>query len=775
LLLKRWLTAIHVALLALSIMALCSSSAYSEGPSAWLNINYNNLKEYEDDEKVSESDNLYQNYYFRFEKSMTPLLSYDLNLKTILTNTHTTDSEGKTTTDYLRAVEPALDLFFRHPVYGLELGARRLEQWDTANLEHDSRRITEFYYSRFTVKPYALPNLSFQFDRQRDYDQLSPREIDSTDIKFTGMSWYDLLYRAWKVSYNFSYIWNKYKTPMDKINKTVNNNLNCLYDIAYNKSYLHNRISFTMGYQGNYVRNKTESYANRSGSIDVRRTPVFGQHGLGTQIQPSVDTLVTTSSLTDSNYVAPATTTNGPINIGQNGSSYHNIGVQNASGKTIDVLYLYVNKDVRNDTNLLNSANWRVYRSSTNLPNTWTEVSIQTVTITLFDALNTIYRYEIQLSSAQDALYLKAVNMDTATINDVPVTETEAWGTETFQEGKNTETTTFFTHGINFTANYRPAARLFFTLNYYLNRADQEPESVLRSIGGAFKNIVSKLDSERDTSLQSHVTRTYGVSATWLTTNYLVTTARYQRNESFDNLAEYDPNKTDIKSDSYSLTFNSAPLPTLDTNLSLIRTYSYSFDQKQSISDLVLLTVGSRLHRDVNMITDVGYTNSKTYPVYRLLTPASTEKTRNTTWYVRGTLDARLTLNLTANLTYGLSFLSGSTSGHAHDGIFMLTYRPGRFISLSGTFRINDTDEEQTISEGAFIDWLMVSAVRVNLHYEHRYEKSESTNTHDIGGYFLWYMTKFIDFQFTYDYIHSKNDVKTETFNLGGNLTCRFW
>jgi len=233
LLLKRWLTAIHVALLALSIMALCSSSAYSEGPSAWLNINYNNLKEYEDDEKVSESDNLYQNYYFRFEKSMTPLLSYDLNLKTILTNTHTTDSEGKTTTDYLRAVEPALDLFFRHPVYGLELGARRLEQWDTANLEHDSRRITEFYYSRFTVKPYALPNLSFQFDRQRDYDQLSPREIDSTDIKFTGMSWYDLLYRAWKVSYNFSYIWNKYKTPMDKINKTVNNNLNCLYDIAY--------------------------------------------------------------------------------------------------------------------------------------------------------------------------------------------------------------------------------------------------------------------------------------------------------------------------------------------------------------------------------------------------------------------------------------------------------------------------------------------------------------------------------------------------------------
>ncbi|MFZ5907262.1 MAG: hypothetical protein ACOYVJ_07610 [Nitrospirota bacterium] len=737
---------------------------------------YTNLREYEDDLKVSESDSLYQNYYFRFEKSVTPLLSYHLNLRTTLTNTHTTDAEGEKRKDYLRAVEPALDLFFRHPVYGVEAGARRLEQWDTANLENDSRKTTEFSYARFTVRPYELPNLSVQLDRQRDYDHLSPRDADSTDTKLTGTSWYELLYRGLKVSYNVSYKWNENETPLNNVYKTVNNNLNCMYNIGYNKSLLNNRVSVAAGYQGNFTRNKTGSFAEQSGSIEVRRTPVFGQYGIGTQIQPPVDTLAPAPALTDGDYESPATTSGGTINIGQNGSRYHNIGILNESGKSVDALYLYVNKDVRNDMNLDNPANWRVYRSNTNLPNTWTEVSVQAITITLYDALQNIYRYEMQLTSAQDALYLKAVTMDTATISDVLVTEMEAWGRETFNRGKNTQITTFFTHGINVSATYKPVTRLSFSLNYYLNRNDQEPESVLGSIGGAFANMIRRLDGEKDSRLKSNVTRTYGASATWLTTDFLTTTARFQRNEGFDNRDRDDPNKTDIQSDSYSLTFSSSLLPTLDTNFSLIRTCSYSFDQKQSISDLVLLTIGSRLHREVNMITDVGYTKAKTYPVYRLSsTESSQEETLNTTWYIRGTLDARLSLNLTANLSYGLSFLSGTASGHSHDGTFIITYRPGRFISLSGNFRITDTDGNGTISEGAFVDWLMVPAVRINLRYEHRYEKAESANTHTLGGYVLWYVTKFIDAQLTYTYTLSDDKNKTETYNLGGNLTCRFW
>ncbi|MEW6585594.1 MAG: hypothetical protein AB1442_08280, partial [Nitrospirota bacterium] len=707
----------------------------------------------------------------------TPLFSYQLNLKSTLVNSHTTDEEGKTTTDYLRAVEPALDIFFRHPIYGVEAGARRLEQWDTADLEHDSRRTTEYYYSRFTVKPYGLPNLSLQIDRQRDYDHISPRDIDTTDTKFTGISWYDLAYRGWKLSYNIAYIWDEFKTPLEDINKTVNNNVNLLYNIGYNKAYFSNRLSVAAGYQGNYVRNKTESFARESGSIEVRRTSQSGQYGHGTQLDPVADTLSPTPSLTDGVYVTAATTSSGTINIGLNGSRFHNIGLQNQSGKSVSSIFVYVSKNVTTDTNLTNADNWSIFRSNTNPPNSdsWTEVTIESIEGALFDAINNIYRYEIRLASPQDAIFLNAVTMETATLSDVFITEIEAWGIDVFEKGKNVATTTFFTHGINLSTTFKPAQKLSFTLNYYLNRTDQDPESVWNSIGGAFENIAKKPDSEKDSSQEINVTRTYGISTTWLTTSFLTTTVRYQRNEAFDNKEKSDQNKTDLKSDSYSLTLSSAPLPTLDTNLTFIRTYSYSFDQKQSVNDLVLLSVGSRLHRDVNMITDAGYTNTKTYPVRLPSSDSATEKLRNSTWYIRGTLDARLTLKVTANLTYGLSFLSGDTSGHSHDGTFIITYRPGRFISLSGTFHMIDSDEESLTSQGALADWLIVPAVRINLHYEHSHEKPETTDTHTVGGYVLWYITKFLDFQFTYDYSRSENDIKTETFNLGGNLTCRFW
>ena len=90
-----------------------------------------------------------------------------------------------------------------------------------------------------------------------------------------------MTYKGLKFLYNLSYSWNENKTPLDAVYKRVNNNLNCLYNIGYNKSFLNNRISLAAGYQGNYTRNKIESFAEQSGSIEARRTPVAGQYGIG--------------------------------------------------------------------------------------------------------------------------------------------------------------------------------------------------------------------------------------------------------------------------------------------------------------------------------------------------------------------------------------------------------------------------------------------------------------------------------------------------------------
>jgi hypothetical protein len=309
-------------------------------------------------------------------------------------------------------------------------------------------------------------------------------------------------------------------------------------------------------------------------------------------------------------------------------------------------------------------------------------------------------------------------------------------------------------------------------MNYFLNRADQDPESIVGSTGSAFSSLFSNPKIEKDKALMINITRSYGGNINWQVHRLLTTIARFQRNESLDNKDE-----SNLKSNTYALSLTSAPLKTLDATLSLIRTYSYSFNEKQSINDLYMLTIGSRLHRDVNMITDIGYTRTRTYALDEQLSgiAASVKGFTSTVQYIRGTLDAHLTNKLSANLTYGISNTSGSASSHSKDGNLILTYRPGRFLSVSGTLKVTDTDGDTDSLEGILIDWLFLPAVRINANYQHSIMESGSRTTNIFSGYLLWYITKFMELQLNYNYTHENEEIKREIYNFGGNVTCRFW
>jgi hypothetical protein len=756
-----------------ALLFCCCSSAFADGPSAYLNMNYTNIKQFEDGIKTQTSDNFTQNYYFRLDKSVTPIISYQLNLRSTLIDSRVTDAEGDTTKTYLRAIEPALDVFLRNPAYNLTAGYRRLEEWPTARLSDDSRRTTDFYYSRFNITPYALPLFSLQFDRQRDYDHLSAGRIDTTDTRYSGSSWYDLLYKDIRLSYNLTYSREETETPLSTISKITNDTLNGLYNVLYNKSLMGGMLNVSTGYQGNYVRNKNVQFATQSGNVSLKRTPSLGLYGFGTQLQPAIDTLTQVTTLSDGIYNMPATTASGTTNIGQNGSKFHNIGIQLfSSTKPVETIYIYVNKDVTLDTNLTNINNWKVYHSDSNFPNTWKEIPLQSVTVDLFDILNNVYRYKIQFAASQNDLYFRALNMDVASVNDVLVTEIEAFGTDVIpKSGTITDISTFFTQGINLNANLRPTSKLTLSLNYFLNRADQDPESVLNSIRGVFGNIFSNSVNEKDNKLKSNITRTYGATAIWLTHRLLTTTVRFQKNEAFDN-----KNEVDLTANTYSLSLGSSPLPTIDSNLSFIRTYNYSFGRKQSINSLYLLTVGSKLYKDINMITDIGYTESENFATENQNAPATpTENTGSSTRYIRGTMNAYLTPKLSGNLTYGISRTSGSQFSSINDGALIVTYRPGRFISFSGTFKVSDEDNKTTTMEGLLIDWLFLPAIRMNLNYQHSNTKPEPETIDSASGYVIWYITRFLDFQFNYNYTRDVKEKKDETYTIGGNLICRFW
>jgi hypothetical protein len=411
---------------------------------------------------------------------------------------------------------------------------------------------------------------------------------------------------------------------------------------------------------------------------------------------------------------------------------------------------------------LADPVTWRIYRRNNNLEN-WSLITAITVSPT-FDSINNASRYELTFP-ATSASFFKAVNSNTippVAGNEVEVSEIKVFDIETVTEtGTVTDVNNFFNQGINLVANVRPVPKLSFSLNYFINRSDQNPISIWNSIGGVFSNLVSKSINEDD-RLRSNVLRVYGASSEWLTHRLLTTTLRLQRNEAFDNR-----NETDFSSNTYSLSFNSVPLPTLDANLSLIRNDNYTFGEKETTNNSVLLSIVSKLYRDVNMVTDMGYTQSKSH-----ITDIKSDTTS-----IRGSIDAHLTPKLYGSLIYGFSRISSSdnTSADTTEGQTIITYRPGRFINITGTLRAMDIDGDTTTSEGILIDWLPLPALRLNLNYLHSNSDTEPTMSNLISTYLIWYITKFLDLQITYSYTQEEREQVEKIYSVGANLNCRFW
>ena len=746
-------------IIGIALLSAClGGPAFAGSLKGWADLNSKTIEQYEDGTKTSVNKTFYRNFYLRLDKPLTPMLSYQLYFRSGLLDSDATDSAGVTTTTYKRAVEPAIDLFLRNSAYDLSAGYRRQEEWSSAHLRDDTRETSEYYYSRLNVKPVDLPGMSLQFDRKKDYTHFLVNETDRRSTAYTGYygsSVYRYSLRDLDLSYSVTFRHTVDEAPADIVSKSTGDNFNGLYRVAYSRAFQTGRTTVSAVYQGNYVRNRRRQYLTQTGNVTFERTALRGLHAIDPS-QVEVGTLNDEPALIDEDYQAST-----GINIGANGQLHHNMGLEVLSSlDEVDRLYVYVNRDVSSDTGLVNTTDWRAYRSDANQPGTWMEISISSVQV-YTDIVNGVYRYEITFPSGQSARYFKVINMSTAGLNDVMVTEIEAYGTDYVPEtGEISDVTRVFTQGLILSVNVTPVKNLSVLFNYYIDRTDQKDVSLPDSVRGVFMNLFSKSAYSEDEGLLSNVTRTYGVTSSWTAHRLLTTTLRLQRNEAFDN-----KDVTDIGSNIYSLTFNSVPLPTLDATLSLIRTDRYNAGRRQSLNNSMLLSVGSRLFSDVNMITDIGYTDTESF----------SGGGDTTSRFIRGSLDAFLTRKLTANLIYGFTRQSsGSGSSDSKEGSTIVTYRPGRFINISGSFRVSDINGGTSTAEGLLIDWLPLPVFKLNLNYQHTRNESDSSTDDSLSGYGLWYITKFIDLRFTYGYTQSVRDKETETYTVGAILNCRF-
>ncbi len=747
------------------ILVSCQS-AFAEGIRGWTTFIYTNTNEYQDKEKVSETTNFGRNFSLGIDKFITPALSYQLYLRGYLLDTKQDRTDTGLTKDYRRSIEPSLDIYLRNPIYDFNMGYKRLESWTTAHLVDSSRRTNENYYARFNLMPYDLPSFNLQYDGRKLYDHLPKREIDTTTDRYAISSTYTYNFKDLILYYNFDYSRNITESPIGIIAETTSDSFNTIYSISYSKSFLNNRIFISTAYQGNYIRGKTIIVGRSAGEILIERNPVQGLYGgPGTLSEPDVKNLdKVISTLIDSFYNVKVTVSGNDINIGNNGQEFHNIGMKLPISGSVDRLDVYA---IANN-NSPGTIKWRVYKTDLmDGINPWTQVSEQNITPTcdpdITDPSKFICKYSINVSPAQSALFFKVVNMSKALSNDVLVSEIEAFGVFVLPgAGEFTSTSDLLTQGLSLSSDVRIRDDLSMNIFYSISRNDENPAGFYEPVKGIFTSLFSKYLKE-DEGIRTTTSRLYGTSVTWLTHRLLTTNIRLYRAESFDNKKD-----ADLSSNTYSLNLVSIPIPELNTGLLLMRTDSFSFGERSSINYFTNLSINAKIYKDfIRMNNDIGYTQTKTFET----------ETKTSTKGVRGGLDIIFTKDLFANIGYSINWSeSEGRISRTRDASALVTFRPGRFINLIGNFRISESDKKDiTTSEGISINWLPLPVIGIDLNVTHTRSESEKSDTYNINNTIKWYVKRFLNLQFTYNYLRSEMGRISEIHRLGLQLVANFW
>jgi hypothetical protein len=220
----------------------------------------------------SETDSLYQNYYFNLNRPITSNISYQLYIRANLQDSQLTDSEGDISLTYRRIIEPSFDLSWINKGYSLGLGYRRQEEWNTASLSNEERETTEFSYMRFNLTPYAFPSVLIEINREREFDYRKVSQIDRREKTYSISSSYRLPSSAIRFLYYLNFTHIDQRTPLLQLEKVIGDTLTGNLELGYLKKFFNNRLYFRVSYRGNYSRNKQRQYFIQTGNFVLKRT-----------------------------------------------------------------------------------------------------------------------------------------------------------------------------------------------------------------------------------------------------------------------------------------------------------------------------------------------------------------------------------------------------------------------------------------------------------------------------------------------------------------------
>jgi len=202
----------------------------------------------------------------------------------------------------------------------------------------------------------------------------------------------------------------------------------------------------------------------------------------------------------------------------------------------------------------------------------------------------------------------------------------------------------------------------------------------------------------------------------------------------------------------------SAPLSTLDLSIGATRNENYEDDDRQSTTHNYTLYTTAVLFPDLNSSLDLLYG-----------TTDNVDGEDSRTYGAQCTLTARLSPELTADLTGDYNKNKAETDSESKGGTLTLNWRPSDIFSLRGSGnRTWEKEEDDTTNFNMVLSLVPTHKIQLNLGYF--YADSTST-TQKFNFFWSWMVNQIFSVNVNGSYQIAEKD---EPWSISGQLIARF-
>ncbi|MFV1951863.1 MAG: hypothetical protein ACC630_07925 [Nitrospinota bacterium] len=638
-------------------------------------------------------------YSLGWRKKLTSTIDLSADIRATLSNTEDRDSSDLSPTFLLR---------MSNDIFSSNIGYRSTD----VDPEEGDNTSSKIYSLDFISNLEDIPGLRGSYNKSENFTA-GDITTQSSNLNLTsgyGYSFFDLKY---------DYTRNHSRDFRSEVARETDSHFGT---IDMSESFLKNKINLSGRYGIIYSGIKNFSETKTMFPEETGITRARFNAGLSTIFANMADVFY----LLDNDKALSGSPT---INIKNNNQ---NIGFDLGEVQRIHEIYLYVipgSTPISVKTNW-GAVDWYLY-SATTENSTWDIVPDGTngngISSVTFDPVNN--RFAISVAKPE-ARYLKIVNKDPITTNDIYITEIEV-----LSYLSDTETTqlksTMLKHDVSFNANFQPIERVKMSYNLFYETYEREPSSrtVFQLLQGA--NLSTTLHK------------------------YLSSFISYQT------LLQHNATvKTGL--DSYSLQFTSSPLETLKTSLTLNRSESTEESRIESRGDSATFSIFSNLYYGVDLDVDFLISDYKDF----------SSGTKTTT----KSINTDITLELTRKIrvtTYGtITWQSGVVTNN-NTYIFRPTvnYRISEslYLTISEDLRGNGDFE---VGSNFNANWRASQDLQFILGYN-RWDGGDTTSE-NVNSTISWNISRSLVLRLQYNRAVQENDTKSKTDTFTTRLTTRF-